>query len=346
MKKEFNQRKIDECLSEDLIEIAIPPGVEGERLDRVLANAMPGRSRSFLKKLIEEGRLRRDDRLGRTIKEPSYRVKQGELFFLEVPDVVDAKPNGEDIPLDVIFEDNDLIVINKQAGLVVHPAPGNHSGTLVNALIAHCGESLQGIGGVRRPGIVHRLDKDTSGLMVAAKTEVAHKVLTTQFAERTVERAYTAIVWGLPQPAIGTIEGNIGRSRRNRQKMSVRHQGGKPARTNYTVEEVFLGGIATLLECRLDTGRTHQIRVHLANEGHPVIGDPIYGGGATQARLKSVGEDVAKLFSKLDQQLLHARLLGFLHPITGDNHRFEVEYSPKIDQMINFLRKTGNPGVL
>ena len=343
---EINQHKIDECLSEDLIEIAIPPGVEGERLDRVLANAMPDRSRSFLKKLIEEGRLRRDDRLAQTIKEPSYRVKQGELFFLEIPDAVDAIPNGEDIPLEVMFEDNDLIVINKPAGLVVHPAPGNHSGTLVNALIAHCGESLQGIGGVRRPGIVHRLDKDTSGLMVAAKTEVAHKVLTTQFAERTVERAYTAIVWGLPQPAIGTIDGNIGRSRRNRKKMSVRHQGGKPARTNYTVEEVFLGGIATLLECRLDTGRTHQIRVHLANEGHPVIGDPIYGGGATQARLKSVGEDAAEIVVKLDQQLLHARLLGFLHPITGDNKRFEAEYSPKIDQIISFFRKTGNPGVL
>lgn len=329
---------------ESLIEIAVPPGVEGERLDRVLANSLPDRSRSFLKKLIEDGRLQRDDETGRTIVEPSYRVKPGERFLLEIPEAVDVEPVGEDIPLNVVFEDDDLIVIDKPAGLVVHPAPGNLTGTLVNALIGHCSDSLQGIGGVRRPGIVHRLDKDTSGLMVAAKSGPAHEGLTTQFSDRTVERAYAALVWGLPRPAAGTIEGNIGRSRRDRKKMSVRREGGKPARTNYQVETVFNGGAASLIECRLDTGRTHQIRVHLAHEGYPVIGDPVYGGGATRARLSSVGADAASLILKLGRQALHARLLGFTHPLTGEEHRFESEIPTDIAEILGVLGQTGNRG--
>ena len=327
---------------ESLIEIAVPPGAEGERLDRLLAASLPGRSRSFLKRLIEDGRLQRDDETGGTIVEPSYRVKPGDRYLLDIPEVADAEPEGEDIPLDVVFEDDDLIVIDKPAGLVVHPAPGNPTGTLVNALIAHCGDGLQGIGGVRRPGIVHRLDKDTSGLMVAAKTGPAHDGLTTQFSDRTVERAYAALVWGLPRPAAGTIDANIGRSRRDRKKMSVRHDGGKPARTNYQVETVFLGGAASLLDCRLDTGRTHQIRVHLTHEGHPVIGDPVYGGGATRTRVASVGDDAAALIARLDRQALHAKLLGFVHPVTGETLRFESEIPAEIGQIVRILDETGN----
>ena len=332
----------DEDWPDRLIEIAVPPGAEGERLDRLLAGSLPGRSRSFLKRLIEDGRLQRDDESGGTIVEPSYRVKPGEQYVLDIPDAVDAEPQGEDIPLDVIFEDDDLIVIDKPAGLVVHPAPGNPTGTLVNALIAHCGDSLQGIGGIRRPGIVHRLDKDTSGLMVAAKTGPAHVGLTTQFSNRTIERAYAALVWGLPRPAAGTIDGNIGRSRRDRKKMSVRHEGGKPARTNYEVLKVFMGGAASLLDCRLETGRTHQIRVHLAHEGHPVIGDPVYGGGSTRARTAAVGDNAAAMITQLGRQALHARLLGFVHPATGENLRFESEIPPKIREITGFLDETGN----
>ena len=341
---ETTQTDHDSFSPESLVEIAVPPGVEGERLDRVLANTLPDRSRSFLKRLIENGRLLRDDETGRTIVEPSYRVKPGEKFLLEIPEAVDAEPIGEKIPLDVRYEDDDLIVMDKPAGMVVHPAPGNPSGTLVNALIAHCGDSLQGIGGVRRPGIVHRLDKDTSGLMVAAKTGPAHEGLTTQFSERTVERAYAALVWGLPRPAAGTIDGNIGRSRRDRKKMSVRREGGKPARTNYLVETVFHGGAASLIECRLETGRTHQIRVHLAHEGHPVIGDPVYGGGATRARLASVREDAAALISRLARQALHAKSLGFTHPVTGEEHCFDSEIPGDIGEILRVLGETGKRG--
>lgn len=334
-----DQTDDDGFLPEGLLEISVPPGTEGERLDRLLANFLPDRSRSFLKRLIEGGRLRYDDEARRTIVEPSYRVKPGDRFLLEIPEAIDAEPAGEDIPLAVVFEDDDLVVLDKPAGMVVHPAPGNPKGTLVNALIAHCGDSLQGIGGVRRPGIVHRLDKDTSGLMVAAKSNPAHEGLTTQFSDRTVERAYAALVWKLPRPAAGTIDGNIGRSRRDRKKMAVRREGGKPARTNYQVETVFHGGAASLIECRLETGRTHQIRVHLAHAGYPVIGDPVYGGGGTRARLASVGEDATAAISQLNRQALHARLLGFTHPVTGENHRFKSDIPPEIAKILRMLER-------
>ncbi|PPR12062.1 MAG: Ribosomal large subunit pseudouridine synthase D [Alphaproteobacteria bacterium MarineAlpha11_Bin1] len=336
------QSDSDELSPLSRIEISVAPGAEGERLDRVLASSLPDRSRSFLKRLIEDGRLQHNNQAGETIVEPSYRVKSGEKYLLEIPEAIKAEPVGEDIPLDVIFEDEDLIVIDKPAGLVVHPAPGNPSGTLVNALIAHCGDSLQGIGGVRRPGIVHRLDKDTSGLIVAAKTGPAHEGLTTQFSDRSVDREYSALVWGLPRPPSGAIDGNIGRSRRDRKKMSVRREGGKLARTNYKVEAVYNGGAASLLKCRLETGRTHQIRVHFANLGHPVIGDPLYGGGVTQTRLRSVGTDAGKVIEKLVRQTLHARRLGFVHPITGKYHCFESKLPAEICEIIKILCKTGN----
>jgi 23S rRNA pseudouridine1911/1915/1917 synthase len=323
------------------LDIAVPPGAEGERLDRLLANALPDRSRTFLKRLIEDGGVVSG---GETIVEPSRRVKPGESFAVSIPAAVDAAPQGQDIPLDVVHEDDDLIVVDKPAGLVVHPAPGNPDSTLVNALIAHCGDSLQGIGGVRRPGIVHRLDKDTSGLLVAAKTGPAHGGLTAQFTDRTVERAYAAFVWGLPNPAAGSIEGNIGRSPRNRKKMAVRTAGGREAKTNYITETVFGTGAATLIECRLETGRTHQIRVHLAHIKHPVIGDPVYGGGTTRPRKAAIGEEAAALVSKLNRQALHARLLGFTHPITGEPLWFESPLPPDLALLARILGTSGNRG--
>ena len=303
----------------------------GSRLDRFLA-ARLNYSRSRIKSLIESGCVR----AGATIAEPSRRVKPGEVFTLDVPEPEAAKPEAEAIALDIVYEDSSLIVIDKPAGLVVHPAPGNRSGTLVNALIAHCGESLSGIGGVRRPGIVHRLDKDTSGLIVAAKTDVAHAHLSAQFKARTVERQYLALAWGVPSPRAGTISGSIGRSPRVRTKMAVLRQGGRAAATRYRVRRA-LGPAASLVECRLATGRTHQVRVHLAHIGHPVIGDPVYGGGLTPARRRAVGETAAELIAALQRQALHAATLGFVHPVSGETLSFTSQFPADLAAVANAL---------
>ena len=259
----------------------------GDRLDRMLATALPDHSRTRIKGLIENGQL---TSAGKTITDPSYRVKSGEEFTLNIPAAEPAIPQPEAINLEVVHEDADLIVIDKPAGLVVHPAPGNIGGTLVNALLAHCGESLSGIGGVKRPGIVHRLDKETSGLIVVAKNDRTHIDLSEQFAARTIDRAYQALVWGIPRPLTGNIEGNIGRNRHNRKKMAIVPSGGKHAKTGYKVVKRF-GDFATLVECRLATGRTHQIRVHMAHIGHPVIGDTTYGGGISGTRRAALNEE-------------------------------------------------------
>lgn len=324
--------------------VSVPPGGEGQRVDRLVTNCLPDRSRTFIKRLIEQGYLAVDNTVPRTIVEPSYRVKPGEKFILGIPEVADLQLAGENIPLNIIFEDEELIVIDKPAGLVVHPAPGNQTGTLVNALIAHCGESLKGIGGVRRPGIVHRLDKDTSGLLVGAKTSLAHQSLVTQFSERTVQRAYIALVWGIPKKTSGLIDANIGRSPQNRKKMSVRHTGGREARTRYKVERIFSTTAACMLKCHLETGRTHQIRVHLAHIGHPIIGDPVYGGGITRSRKASLGNDALTATSGLNRQSLHAYLLGFMHPVTGIKHRFESVLPPELAEICAFLDGGGNSG--
>ena len=303
------------------------------RLDRFLADSLTGFSRSRLKALIEEGQV---SCAGETITEPSYRVKPGQTFAIIVPDAKAAAPEPQAMPLSVLYEDEDLIVIDKPAGLVVHPAPANQTGTLVNALLAHCGDSLSGISGVKRPGIVHRLDKDTSGLIIAAKNDRAHERLSTQFEARTIERAYLALVWGVPRPGRGDIEGNIGRSPRNRKKMTVRRVGGKPALTHYQVIRRF-GNFASLIECRLATGRTHQIRVHLAHIGHPVMGDSQYGGGATAARRRDAGQQVSDFVTRLDRQALHAKILGFKHPATGEMHRYEIDLPQELRDLVRIL---------
>ena len=245
-------------------------------------------------------------------------------------------PEPENIALEILYEDSDLIVIDKPAGLVVHPAPGNASGTLVNALLSHCGDSLSGIGGVKRPGIVHRLDKQTSGLMVAAKNDKAHINLSEQFSSRTIERAYQAVVWGVPRPRFGQIDGNIGRNRNNRKKMAVLPNGGKKAITRYTVLKRF-GEFASLVECNLKTGRTHQIRVHMAEIGHPVIGDSAYGGGISRARRAPLDDQTCNHIRQLDRQALHAFKLGFRHPKSTKLIRYQSNLPIEIKLLISLL---------
>ena len=298
-------------------EATIPPELAGQRLDKALAELLPELSRARLQALLAEGNVFEDG--GDAVREAKRKVKTGERFRVTVPPATPARPEGQAIDLDVVYEDADLIVIDKPKGLVVHPAAGNLDGTLVNALIAHCGASLSGIGGVLRPGIVHRLDKDTSGLMVAAKTDIAHRGLAAQFADHSIDRAYRAVVWGVPSPTEGEITGNIGRDPRNRKKMAVRAIGGKPAKTYYKVLEAF-GTLAGLVECRLATGRTHQIRVHMASIGHPVVGDPLYSG--RHGRPGSLPPALKTALTDCKTQALHACILGFTHPVTGERHLF------------------------
>jgi 23S rRNA pseudouridine1911/1915/1917 synthase len=305
------------------------------RLDRFLTDTFDGMSRSRLKALIETDCVVYG---GGKITDPSYRVKPGDHFTLTIPEAIAATPTPEDIALNIVYEDAHLIVIDKPAGMVVHPAPGNYSGTLVNALLGHCGDSLSGIGGVRRPGIVHRLDKNTSGLIVAAKTDAAHASLSEQFAARTIERAYLAVVWGIPRPRAGEIEGNIGRAPHNRKKMAVRSDGGKPALTRYRVIRP-LGRQASLVECRLATGRTHQIRVHMAHIGHPVIGDPEYGGGISGARRSGVSAEALDYVRNLGRQALHARLLGFVHPDSAELIKFDSILPREITRLAKLLEE-------
>ena len=301
-----------------LVKIRSDPEDAGQRLDRVLQRHLPELSRTRFKQLILDGAVACE---GAVQRDPAQRVQAGRHFTIALPAPTDPTPAAQTMPLAIVFEDEHLIVIEKPAGMVVHPAPGNPEGTLVNALLAHCGESLAGIGGVRRPGIVHRLDKDTSGLLVVAKTEATHRALSQDFAARQIERAYSAFVWGVPVPAAGDISSNIGRSPRNRKKMAVvADSRGKPAVTRYRVEQRF-DDHAALIECRLLTGRTHQIRVHLAHAGHPLIGDSVYGtrAGRAVARLGPAGEAI----TGFPRQALHARRLGFAHPATGERLSFD-----------------------
>lgn len=315
----------------------------GWRLDRFLASALGDISRSRLQQLIESGAVSHSRK---TIRDGNYRVKPGESYIVFLPPPAPAVPRGQNIPLHVVYEDKDLIVIEKPAGLVVHPAAGNLDGTLVNALIAHCGNSLSGVGGIARPGIVHRLDKDTSGLLVAAKTQRAMSSLAKQFANHTIERAYYAVVWGAPRAGEGVVEGQIGRNPFDRKRMAVLRGGGKEARTRYRLIEKFGDPekpFASLIECRLETGRTHQIRVHLTHLGHPLIGDPSYGRARQAPRPKTTAQEVAfAAASNFPRQALHAYVLGFQHPTLHKTMRFESPWPADLAQLISALRSLKN----
>lgn len=302
-------------MSDPLI-VHVPPELAGERLDKALAKLVPDLTRARLQALIAEGAVEAGLR---ALVEPAMKLKGGETVIVRVPPPAPAEPQPQDIPLDVVYEDAHLIVIDKPFGLVVHPAAGNRDGTLVNALLAHV-EDLPGIGGIERPGIVHRLDKDTAGLIVVAKSERAHQGLARQFADHTIERLYTAFVWGVPAPREGRIEGAIGRSPVNRRKMAIVRTG-KPAVTHYRTVRAF-DALAAKVECRLETGRTHQIRVHLSSRAHPLIGDPLYGKGRRSLR-RDLEPILAPALAALPGQALHAGVLGFVHPATRERLRFE-----------------------
>jgi 23S rRNA pseudouridine1911/1915/1917 synthase len=332
----------------------------GERLDKALARhvaAYPELSRTRIQALAREGCVVVD---GAAIRDPKVKLREGQLIEIALPDAIPATPQGEPIALDVVYEDDQLIVIDKPVGLVVHPAAGHETGTLVNALIAHCGDSLSGIGGVKRPGIVHRLDKDTSGLMVAAKTDRAHQHLARQFAdhgrEGPLERAYLAFVWGDVPPSLNLIDAPIDRDPRSREKMAVvstrrrvgesigdheaAQERGRFAITHIETLARFpaQGAVASLVRCTLETGRTHQIRVHMAHAGHPLIGDMVYGAGF-RTKLSLLPEQAQAAILALGRQALHAAVLGFEHPVTGEHLCFEREWPDDLERVHQALRR-------
>jgi 23S rRNA pseudouridine1911/1915/1917 synthase len=312
--------------SKSIHDLMLSVDMAGWRLDRALASTLPTLSRERLKALISAGEV---TVAGQVLRDPSRKVAGGEAVAVAVPAPVPAEAQAQDIPLVIMFEDEHLLVVDKPAGLVVHPAAGNLDGTLVNALLHHCAGRLSGIGGVARPGIVHRIDKDTSGLLVVAKTDRAHEGLAKQFAAHSVERAYLAVVAGRPVPSAGRIEGALARSAANRQKMAIVADGrGKHAVTHYRM----LGPLkeAATVECRLETGRTHQVRVHMASIGHPLLGDPAYG------RTRPVHRPALQQLG-FERQALHARTLGFQHPCTKEKLTFESPVPPDIQELISLL---------
>ncbi|MGB8818356.1 MAG: RluA family pseudouridine synthase [Rhizobiaceae bacterium] len=321
----------------------------GARLDVWLAEQLaPDLSRSRIKALIESGAVSLN---GALVTEAKRKVREYDALTISVPEPEPAEPEGEDIALDVLHEDDDIIVINKPAGLVVHPGNGNWTGTLVNALIHHCGASLSGIGGVKRPGIVHRLDKDTSGVMVVAKNDKAHKYLSDAFADHgasgSLERAYLALVWGVPDKPNGTIDAHLGRSSKDRLKQAVVSESRDDARhaiTHFSVVERFgqkpdSTAVASLVECRLETGRTHQIRVHMAHIGHPLIGDQDYGL-SFKTKVNTLPEPLAATVKSFGRQALHAYLLAFEHPRTGEFLEFQSDLPEDMDDLVEKFRQT------
>ena len=309
-----------------IIQVALGERHEGWRLDRALADALPTLSRERLKALVRSGGLRAG---GTQVRDPATKVRGNESFLLEVPEPEAAHNEPEDIPLRIAFEDEHLLVVDKPAGLVVHPAAGNRAGTLVNALLHHCAGSLSGIGGVARPGIVHRIDKDTSGLLVVAKTDVAHEGLAKQFAAHSIERRYLAIVSGVPAAPHGKVDAPLARSAHDRKKIAIVADGrGKRAVTHWKKLKPLRE--AALVECRLETGRTHQVRVHMASIGHPLVGDPVYGRGKTVHR---------KLLNQLafHRQALHAAGLGFTHPVTSARLSFDSALPSDMQELFTAL---------
>lgn len=323
----------------ETFDIYVAENSAGQRLDKTLSIHLPEFSRARIQALIKEGHLTLFDAPAneRTIKSPSHSVKHEEHYRLQIPALDDPVPAAENIPLNVVFEDEHLIVINKQAGMVVHPAPGSPSGTMVNALLHHCGDSLSGIGGVKRPGIVHRIDKDTSGLLIVAKHDKAHHGLAEQFAAHTIERKYQAICKGHPRPAHGRVEGNIGRNPSDRKKMTVVASGGKWAATHYkTIDQFQQSGVpvASHIECQLETGRTHQVRVHMLHVGNPLLGDPLYARTAISSSIKGGARAAIQSFKR---QALHAKSLGFIHPISGEAFKFESELPYDMSRLLKDL---------
>ncbi len=334
---------------EFVIAAAPPP-----RLDKALSRDVPDEaklSRTRLARLIENGTVSVN---GVLTTDPKAKVPEGALVTIDVEDAEDSHIGPEDIPLDVVFEDNDLIVVNKPAGMVVHPAPGSPSGTLVNALLHHCGKDLSGVGGVKRPGIVHRIDKDTSGLLVVAKSDAAHQGLAAQFEAHSVERYYRAICYGVPDandPRLRGIKGvsfepgnilrlttQLARHKTDRQRQAVLFHGGRHAVTRARVIETFGSpGVLAMIECWLETGRTHQIRVHMAHAGHGLVGDPVYGN-KRKLPAKAIGEGAAQAVRGFERQALHATVLGFEHPVTGENLRFEAPLPDDMQGLISRLR--------
>jgi 23S rRNA pseudouridine1911/1915/1917 synthase len=326
----------DEALEADVSSVrlvALAPEAAGGRVDKALAVLLPELSRGRIQALIGEGRVSFQ---GRAVADASARAQAGD-YRLEIPPPQPAEPAPEAIPLVVLYEDDQLIVVDKPPGMAMHPAPGSETGTLVNALLHHCGASLSGIGGVARPGIVHRIDKETSGVVVAAKTDAAHQALSALFAAHDIDRLYVALTRGAPRPERGTIEGAIARSTHDRKKMALVKTGGRHAVTHYLVERVFgpqEKPLAARVACRLETGRTHQIRVHLASKGAPCLGDPVYGAG-------SPAEPVRRAIAEagLRRQALHAAVLGFRHPTTGTMLRFESPLPPDMAQLERLLAR-------
>ena len=311
-----------------IIEVALAPAHQGWRLDRALADAVPTLSRERLKTLVRAGALHRPD--GSALRDPATKMRGDERFALSVPPPTPAHNEPQDIPLGVMFEDEHLLVVDKPAGLVVHPAAGNLDGTLVNALLHHCGGSLSGIGGVARPGIVHRIDKDTSGLLVVAKTDRAHEGLAKQFADHSIDRRYLAFVSGVPALQAGSVDAPLARSTADRKKVAIVKDGrGKRAVTHWTRLKSWRD--AAMVECRLETGRTHQVRVHMASIGHPLLGDPVYGRAPHQ-RLR-------ELLHRLDfrRQALHAAHLGFVHPITKGRLSFDSALPSDMQELFTAL---------
>lgn len=319
----------------------------GKRLDQWLAAQLaPDLSRSRIQSLIAEGQVTVD---GNPVREPKHKLREGMSVRLEMPDATPAEPEGEDIPLDILYEDDDVIVINKPAGLVVHPGNGNWTGTLVNALIHHCGDTLSGIGGVKRPGIVHRLDKETSGVMVVAKNDRAHRHLSEQFADhgRTgdLERAYLALIWGTTDRTNGTVDAHLGRSHKDRTRQAVVNEARDDARhavTHFSVIEKFgakedATAVASLIECRLETGRTHQIRVHMAHIGHPLVGDMEYGS-AFKTKANKLADPLKQVVLAFPRQALHARLLSFSHPADGEVLSFEAPLPDDMAELVDAFR--------
>ena len=321
--------------------VVVADAEAGTRIDRVLAARTP-LSRTRLQALILDGAVAIGER---TILDPSYRVNAGETVVVKVPEPEPAEPEGENIPLNVVFEDDQLIIIDKPSGLVVHPAAGHQTGTLVNALIAHCGDSLSGIGGVKRPGIVHRLDKDTTGLMVVAKNDHAHQALAAQFADhgRTgpLQRGYKAFVWGVPKTRKGTVNAPLERHPHARDKIAVR-ESGREAITHWQVLETFNGKdgkpVASLIECHLETGRTHQIRVHMAHIGHPLLGDATYGTGF-KTKATQLSPQAREALEGLGRQALHAYLLAVQHPTSGEVLEFRSELPVELARLHHRLSR-------